>query len=99
CGVWEYEVESGQADSFVAAYGANGTWAGLFARADGFQGTRLFRDVDRANCFLNVDSWSDAACWDAFLERWGEDYSELAQQLQGRRGGGDLVIEGAVLNA
>ncbi len=35
------------ADRFVAAYAAGGEWAQLFARADGFLGTELFRSAER----------------------------------------------------
>jgi len=37
--VWEYEVPGAQAAAFTAAYAADGAWAELFARADGFLGT------------------------------------------------------------
>jgi quinol monooxygenase YgiN len=69
--VWEYKVEAGQVDDFIAAYGPAGASARLFARAEGYGGTELFRDVDKAGRFLTVDRWADAARWDAFLARWG----------------------------
>ena len=92
--VWEYEVQAGQVDEFIAEYGAQGAWAQLFWRAEGFAGTRLLRDVDRAGRFLTIDRWADASCWEAFMDRWGEEYRELDRRLHGLASGGDLVIEG-----
>jgi heme-degrading monooxygenase HmoA len=45
--IWEYDVPPAAADRFVAAYAAGGEWAQLFARADGFLGTELFRSAER----------------------------------------------------
>jgi heme-degrading monooxygenase HmoA len=97
--VWEYEVEAGQVDDFIAAYGPAGAWARLFARAEGYGGTQLFRDVDRADRFLTVDRWAAAARWDAFLGRWGDNYGELDRRLHGLAAGGEAVIEGAAPSA
>lgn len=93
--VWDYEVQSGQVDAFVAAYGPAGPWAQLFARAEGYAGTQLFCDVARTSHFLTVDRWADAASWEAFLDRWADDYNELDRRLHGLAAGGDAVIEGA----
>jgi heme-degrading monooxygenase HmoA len=72
-----------------------GAWAQLFAQAEGYAGTQLFRDVDRASRFLSVDRWADAASWRAFLDRWGNDYDELEHRLHGLAAGGEAVVEGA----
>jgi len=74
--VWEYDVRASDVDAFLTAYGAGGAWAQLFARSEGYAGTRLFRDVDRAGRFLTVDRWADFASWEAFFARWGSDYLE-----------------------
>jgi hypothetical protein len=34
-------------------------------KVERYGGTQLFRDVDRADRFLTVDRWADAARWDA----------------------------------
>jgi quinol monooxygenase YgiN len=94
--VWRYEVESGKVDAFLAEYGAGGAWARLFGRAEGYAGTELFCDVDRAGQFMTIDKWRDAGSWAAFLNRWGEEYRRLDQQLHGLAAGGRAVIEGAV---
>ena len=78
-----YKVEAGQVDDFIAAYGPAGAWSRLFARAEGYGGTQLYRDVDKADRFLTVDRWADAARWDAFLARWGPT---TANSIAGRAG-------------
>lgn len=93
--VWKYEVRASEVDAFVAAYGPSGTWAELFARAKGYAGTRLFRDVDRPGQFLTVDRWADAACWETFLARWGNDYRDVDERLNGLAAGGEVVVEGS----
>jgi hypothetical protein len=93
--VWEYKVPAGEVDAFIAAYGASGAWAKLFARSNGYAGTGLFRDVDRADRFLTVDQWADSACWEGFLYQWGSDYRELDQRLRGLAAGGEMVVEGS----
>jgi hypothetical protein len=45
--VWEYEVPGDQAAAFTEAYAADGAWAELFARGDGYVGTELYRDAAR----------------------------------------------------
>ncbi|MGN6795980.1 MAG: antibiotic biosynthesis monooxygenase family protein [Streptosporangiaceae bacterium] len=92
--VWQYEVEAGQVDAFLAAYGAHGVWAQLFERAEGFAGTELFRDAERANRFLTIDRWADADSWEAFLHRWEDEYRALDDQLHGLAAGGEAVVEG-----
>jgi hypothetical protein len=97
--VWEYQVEVGKVNAFLAAYRADGAWAQLFERADGYVGTELFGDVGRAGRFVTIDKWLDVASWEAFLVRWGVDYCALDQKLHGLAAGGQAVIEGAAAGA
>jgi heme-degrading monooxygenase HmoA len=92
--VWEYEVRTSDVEAFLAAYGASGAWVKLFERSEGYDGTQLFRDVDRAGRFLTVDRWTDYASWKAFLDRWGSDYRELDQRLRRLADGGQMIVEG-----
>jgi quinol monooxygenase YgiN len=94
--VWEYEVGVGKINAFLAAYRADGEWAQLFERADGYVGTELFSDVDRSGRFVTIDRWRDVASWETFLARWGNDYRALDQKLQGLAAGGQALIEGPV---
>ena len=44
--IWRYEVKEEARAAFEATYGPTGAWAQLFARAEGFRGTELFRADD-----------------------------------------------------
>ncbi|WP_253905820.1 antibiotic biosynthesis monooxygenase [Arthrobacter sp. H5] len=68
-------------DGFVAAYASGGDWARLFAHADGFVGTELFRDADTPNRFITIDRWRNETDWGAFLEQSREAYQALDTTL------------------
>ncbi|SNT01278.1 Antibiotic biosynthesis monooxygenase [Geodermatophilus saharensis] len=93
--IWAYDVPPGAVGRFVAAYGADGDWARLFARAAGFAGTELFGGTEVGTRFLTVDRWRDEAAWAAFLERWGEDYRALDVALAPLTSRQELLLEGA----
>jgi quinol monooxygenase YgiN len=97
--LWEYEVEPGKVEAFLAAYRADGAWARLFGRAEGYAGTQLFADVDRAGRFVTIDRWRDVASWETFQARWGNEYHELDQRLAGLAAGGRAVVEGTAAGA
>jgi hypothetical protein len=71
--VWEYEVEIGRVDAFLAAYRADGEWAQLFERADGYAGTERHRRIGRrlidarAQSTAPVSSAGPASCSSWFL--------------------------------
>jgi heme-degrading monooxygenase HmoA len=89
--VWEYEVPPEAVDRFVAAYGAGGEWALLFARADGFTGTELFCSADAPNRFIVIDRWRDESDWTAFRHQWQEAYRALDVVLA-RLGAVELLL-------
>jgi heme-degrading monooxygenase HmoA len=74
---WEYEVRPDQVAAFEALYGADGDWARLFRRADGYLETRLFRDTARPTHYLTVDRWLSRAAYEAFARASGSDYTAL----------------------
>jgi heme-degrading monooxygenase HmoA len=39
--IWRFRVQPGKLDAFERAYGPQGDWARLFARAEGFIATEL----------------------------------------------------------
>jgi len=62
--VWTYEVAANNRVAFEAAYGPNGSWALLFARAPGFIGVELMHDGgDR---YATLDRWRDEDAFAAF---------------------------------
>ncbi len=77
---WEYEVRPEQVAAFERLYGADGEWARLFRRADGYVETLLFRDTDRPTRYLAVDRWQSRAAFDAFVDAAGSAYAALDRQ-------------------
>ncbi len=75
--VWEYEVRPGQVADFEALYGADGDWARLFRRADGYVETRLFHDTGQPMLYLTIDRWLSRAAYEAFLQTAGPAYAAL----------------------
>ncbi len=80
---WEYEVSGERAEAFTAAYAADGAWAKLFGRAEGFLGTELYREAARANRFLTIDRWQDEQDWRSFLQAFGSAYASLDARFEG----------------
>ena len=93
--VWEYEVPGDQAAAFTAAYAADGPWAELFARADGFLGTELYRDTARPDRFLTIDRWQNEEAWRSFLRAFAPAYEALDVQLEGLAAAEQSLFEGS----
>jgi heme-degrading monooxygenase HmoA len=74
---WEYEVRPEQVAAFERLYGADGEWARLFRRADGYVETLLFRDTDRPTRYLTVDRWQSRAAFDTFVDAASSAYAAL----------------------
>ena len=80
--LWEFRVIDGAEAAFEAAYGPEGDWARLFARAEGYLGTELWRDAATPGRYLTVDRWTSAAAHDRFLERHAAEYAALDARCQ-----------------
>jgi len=93
--VWDYEVPSDRAAAFTAAYAADGAWAELFARADGFVGTELYHDAARADRFLTIDRWRNEEDWRSFLRAFAPAYHSLDAQLEGLAAAEQSLFEGS----
>ena len=78
--VWRFEVRDAERDRFERAYGPEGDWAHLFARADGFRGTELFRANDGS--YLTMDVWRSRADFDAFLDAYRTEYEALDRETE-----------------
>jgi heme-degrading monooxygenase HmoA len=78
---YRYRVHHTQVRAFEHAYGPDGPWAKLFARQPGYKRTRLFRHKEDPSIYVTVDVWENKADWDAFRERYAEDYRRLDKQL------------------
>ena len=77
CVIWEYLAKSGKEAAFERAYGPAGDWAALFARADGFVGVSLHRDVILPRRFIVIDRWSSPDAYEAFRSRYAVEYDAL----------------------
>lgn len=75
--VWEFRVRPARVSEFVKLYNAEGEWAKLFARGEGFLGTHLMRDESSPVRFVTIDRWRDATCYEAFQWRHQKDYAAL----------------------
>jgi heme-degrading monooxygenase HmoA len=78
--VWQYDVRPGAEAEFEEAYGADGSWARLFAAGTGYLGTELFRSLDVPGRYLSVDRFLDAPTWHRFLADHGSAYQQLDEQ-------------------
>jgi heme-degrading monooxygenase HmoA len=97
--VWEYRVPPDLVDRFADAYGADGAWGSLFARAPGLAGTELFRAVESADRFLTVDRWQTERDWHAFLNTWRNAYDTLDDEMAGVAAVQSLLFEATLPEA
>lgn len=79
--VWRYEVREEARAAFEATYAPTGAWAQLFARAEGFRGTELFRSEDGS--YLTVDVWRSREDFEGFLAAYRADYESLDRGTEG----------------
>jgi heme-degrading monooxygenase HmoA len=79
--LWEFEPKPGKDREFEMAYGPGGEWAWLFARSPEYRGTELLRPVG-SHRYFTVDRWTSADAYDAFRERWQEEYEALNRRCE-----------------
>ena len=75
--IWTYDIALEHEAGFRTAYGSNGEWAQLFARAPGFLGTELLS----GERYATIDRWESQAAFEAFQVRHGEAYASLDAKL------------------
>jgi quinol monooxygenase YgiN len=80
--MWEFVVRPERVREFVAAYEADGDWARLFRRAQGYLGTELLSSTHVTGRFVTIDRWSDPADYSRFQEQFGPQYRSLDAQLE-----------------
>jgi heme-degrading monooxygenase HmoA len=78
--IWRYEVLEEARPAFEATYGPTGAWAQLFARAEGFAGTELFKAEDGS--YLTLDVWRSRADYDRFMAEYAADYEALDRSTE-----------------
>jgi heme-degrading monooxygenase HmoA len=81
--LWEFRVPSKRRGEFEQAYAADGPWADLSTRADGFLGVQLLRCTEQDGRYLTVDRWRCRADFLAFQRDFRAEYSALDRRLAG----------------
>jgi heme-degrading monooxygenase HmoA len=75
--IWEFRPAENRRDDFEATYGPQGPWAKLFARAPGYAGTELIRDVEDPTRYVTIDRWQTAEAYEEFKARFSAEYNAL----------------------
>ena len=73
--VWQYQVKPEHGQEFERVYGADGDWARLFQRTEGYLGSELLRGFN--GDYLTIDRWRSRPDFTVFLENHAEDYAAL----------------------
>jgi heme-degrading monooxygenase HmoA len=78
--VWRFRPAAGREADFRRAYGPDGAWARLFARAPGYLGTELLRDRAGGVAWITIDRWRSALEHAAFASRHADAYAALDRE-------------------
>jgi heme-degrading monooxygenase HmoA len=80
--LWRFRPRPDCIAEFEAAYGPNGDWARLFAQAEGYLGTELWKRREGADDYLTIDRWQTEQKYWLFRQRFHGPYSALDLKLQ-----------------
>ena len=75
--IWEFRPAQGRVSGFELAYGADGLWAELFRRAQGYLGTELRAPEVPGGWYRTLDRWESEDAYEAFREDFAEEYAAL----------------------
>src|SRR5688572_16579956 len=78
--IWEFTVKPECADRFIDIYGADGRWAALFEKHQGYEGTTLLRDAASEFRFLTIDRWDSDADLERMRQASAVEYSALDEE-------------------
>ena len=84
---WTYRVKAETREEFEKRYAADGDWAQLFAKARGYRGTRLLRDMREPGRYATVDRWESLEALEVFKQQFEREYEELDRKC------GQLTVE------
>jgi quinol monooxygenase YgiN len=79
--VWRYQVPADMREEFEREYGTEGSWAVLFATAEGFVETALYRDARSSTTYLIVDRFVSEQAWLAFRTANDAAYTAIGERL------------------
>lgn len=80
---WEFQVQPGMRGQFEREYAPSGSWAQLFARASGYLGTALLRDLAAPGRYITIDRWRSESDYSAFRAQFAPQYAELDRRCEG----------------
>jgi heme-degrading monooxygenase HmoA len=84
--IWEFRVASTDVAAFEEAYGPDGTWSTLFAKADGFIDVELLRSAEEEGRYVSIDRWASMRAFDSFKIAFQGEYAALDDKLEGITG-------------
>jgi heme-degrading monooxygenase HmoA len=78
--IWEYTVRPEGLREFERVYGADGEWAAMFGRCEGFVETELLRDTEQPDRFVTIDYWRLPDHYVGGLASLGDAYRSLDER-------------------
>ena len=79
---WQFDVAPESVEEFETQYGSQGVWRDLFARSDGYVGTRLLRDSARTYRYVTLDLWTSEAAYRELREKHKKEYEAMDAALE-----------------
>ena len=78
---WQFDVLPEKIEEFEKQYGSQGGWSDLFARSEGYIGTRLLRDSAQTQRYVTLDLWMSEAAFQELCDRYRTEYEDLDAAL------------------
>ena len=75
--LWQFDIAEDKLADFETAYGADGSWAGLFVRSPEYLGTELLKDAYVPGRYITIDRWRNEEAFRAFRAQHDPDYEAL----------------------
>jgi heme-degrading monooxygenase HmoA len=75
--LWQFDIAEDKITAFEAAYGADGSWARLFALSTDYLSTELLKDAYVPGRYVTMDRWSSEEAFRAFRAQHDSDYEAL----------------------
>jgi heme-degrading monooxygenase HmoA len=80
--IWRFRVPAAAIEAFERAYGPNGDWAELFARAPGYAGTDLLKVHGEEGSYLTIDRWVTQDDFEAAKKMLAPGYAALDRRCE-----------------
>jgi len=77
--IWRFRAKPQKREEFRQTYRSKGSWAKLFGRSPGYQGTMLLQDDTDPSVFVVIDRWDSKDSFARFRDLFGAEYTTLDQ--------------------